>query len=82
MELLTDAERRHILTPSVTHAKDMPMKTESWVIRNKLTGEVLFETFLPTLVAKLNTAKYEAVPIYQYLCELNAKIKTQAQPLR
>jgi hypothetical protein len=43
----------------------------SWVIRNKVTGEVLMETFSPRIVAALNTAKYEAVPIREYLAQLN-----------
>lgn len=43
----------------------------SWIIRNKATGEVLFETFNSKLVAALNTRKYEAMPIGQYLASLN-----------
>ena len=42
----------------------------SWVIRNKTTGEVLFETFDKLKVDALNTAKYEAVPIQKYLANL------------
>ena len=49
------------------------MRTTSWVIRNKETKEVILETFDSKKVAALNTAKYEAVPIYEYLCSLNAK---------
>lgn len=45
--------------------------TASWVIRNKETGEVLFETFDKRKVDALNTAKYEAVPIQQYLSSLS-----------
>ena len=48
------------------------MNTASWVIRNKHTGKVLAETFSVKTVDALNTAKYEAVPIYQYLASLNA----------
>lgn len=51
------------------------MQTASWVIRNKETKEALFETFNGKLVSKLNTEKYEAVPILEYLVELNKKIK-------
>lgn len=47
------------------------MKTASWVIRNKITKEVVLETFSPAIVAALNTAKYEAVPIGEYLASLN-----------
>ena len=52
------------------------MKTASWVIRNKATGEVICETFDERKVVALNTAKYEAIPIRQYLEELNRKTKT------
>jgi hypothetical protein len=50
-------------------------KTASWVIQNKLTKEALFETYSERVVAALNTAKYEAVPILQYLQNLNASIR-------
>lgn len=47
----------------------------SWVIRNRETGEVLFETWSRSIVEALNTAKYEAVPIQEYLGALNRAIK-------
>ncbi len=50
-------------------------KSASWVIRRKDSGAVLFETFSPKIVAALNTAKYEAVPIHTYLAEINRKIR-------
>ena len=48
------------------------MKTASWVIRNKVSKYVICETFNADVVAKLNTDKYEAVPILEYLCSLNS----------
>ena len=53
------------------------MDTASWIIRNRHTAEVIGETFNAAVVAALNTAKYEAVPIMQYLQELNRKIKQE-----
>jgi hypothetical protein len=50
----------------------------SFVIRNKDTGEVLFETFDRQLVAALNTAKYEAVPIGAYLGSINGQKRSAA----
>ena len=47
--------------------------TASWVICNKATGESIMETFNPDVAAKVNTAKYEAVPILDYLHSLNKK---------
>lgn len=46
----------------------------SWVIINKETKKAVFETFNPKHVELLNTNKYEAIPIYDYLCELNKQI--------
>lgn len=51
------------------------MKTASWVLREKGTARVIAETFDPGKVARLNTVRYEAVPIRRYLGELNAAIK-------
>jgi len=55
------------------------MKTASWVIVNLETDESLFETFDPAKVAALNTTKYKAVPILEWLQHLNRKYKSQAQ---
>lgn len=49
--------------------------TASWVIKNKITGEVILETFNPKIVTHLNTDKYEAVPIQTYLGDLNTKCR-------
>jgi hypothetical protein len=54
---------------------DGPRETASWVVRNKATGEVLFETYDKKKVKALNTSKYEAVPIEKYLPELNKQAK-------
>jgi hypothetical protein len=50
-------------------------RTASWVIRDKETKSPIMETFNPDLVDKLNTNKYEAVPIGQYLGEINGRPK-------
>lgn len=47
-------------------------RTASWVIREKETRRVICETFCEHAVAALKH-KYEAVPILQYLQELNKK---------
>lgn len=49
------------------------MKTASWVIREKTTGRVIFETWAPAVVARINTDKYEVVPILEHLQSLNGK---------
>ena len=43
----------------------------SWILRDKVTKAVICETFDPAKVAALNVAKYEAVPIAEYLASLN-----------
>lgn len=50
--------------------------TASWVIREKgAGGRVIVETFDRAKVEALNTAKYEAVPIQEYLGEINRRIR-------
>lgn len=49
------------------------MITASWIIRVIATGKVLFETFDRKKVDVLNTAKYEAIPIGEYLANLNQR---------
>jgi hypothetical protein len=48
-------------------------RTASWVIRERTTGLVIGEWFDARRVAALNTAKYEAVPILEYLQRFNAE---------
>lgn len=47
----------------------------SWVIRDKATKTVVCETFSRAAIAALNVDRYEAVPILQYLGEMNAQIR-------
>ena len=60
--------------------KRMRNNPASWVIINKETNEVIMETFDKKKVDHLNTEKYEAVPIYDYLVSLNKK-KAQSEQL-
>lgn len=50
-------------------------RTASWVIRDKETKTPVMETFNQSTVDRLNTDKYEAVPIGQYLGEINGRAK-------
>ncbi len=50
------------------------MIVASWVIREKETGRIIMETFDRAKVRALNTDKYEAVPIQEYLASLNKNI--------
>ena len=49
----------------------MNIPTASWIIRNKITGEVVAETFNKHTADSINAVKYEAVPALEYLASLN-----------
>lgn len=55
-------------------------KDSSWVIREKEGGKVIMETFDKKKVDALNTEKYEAIPAYEYLTQLNEQIKKDNAP--
>ena len=50
-------------------------QTASWVIVDKATGNGIAETFLKHVAEAVNVNKYRAVPIQEYLADLNARIK-------
>jgi len=77
---LGHVERRPVLLP---HDSSLN-RTASWVIRDKATKTAVMETFNPKLAERVNTAKYEAVPIGQYLGEINGQPKraVDASPAR
>ena len=49
------------------------MKTASWVIIRKATGEAVMETFSLDVVGLVNRDKYDVKPILEYLQGLNRK---------
>jgi hypothetical protein len=55
------------------------MTTERWIIRERATKRVICETFNAKAIAKLNTKRYEAMPILEYLRELNRAIAAGVQ---
>jgi len=80
------AKAATVETPVLQDASQQPVssgssleRTASWVIRDKTTKQVVMETYDPKKVERLNTAKYEAVPIGQYLGELNTLAHATAQ---
>lgn len=52
------------------------MKTASWVIIELATGNGILETYSKSLTKKINTEKYKAVPILEYLQAVNKAIKS------
>ena len=51
------------------------LKSTSWVVKERKTGRVMFETFNRELVKRLNHKRYKAVPIRAHLAEFNRKVK-------
>ena len=49
------------------------MKTASWVIVNKKTGNAIYETFSEKYAAAINLEKYSVVPVLEWLQGLNKK---------
>lgn len=61
----------------MNHLSQSLHRTASWVIVNKETNESLFETFDARKVEALNTDKYKAVPILEWLQHLSRTYKSQ-----
>lgn len=55
------------------------MKTASWVIVSKDTGKAVFETFEKRTVDAINTDRYAAVPILDYLVNINRIIRDKGE---
>lgn len=55
-------------------------RTASWVVKNKKTGEVLFETNQKSVADKIDASKYEAVPIGEYLGSINGQTQSKTLP--
>jgi len=53
----------------------MFMRSNSWVIVNKITGDAIFETWNENTAKAINTKMYTAMTAYDYLCNLNQKAK-------
>lgn len=53
------------------------LRGNSWMIIEKATGNVICETFNQNHVRQINTEKYEAIDAYDYLLNLNKKLKAE-----
>ena len=49
--------------------------TASWVIVDKTNNKAMFETFSYDFANMINKAKYEAVPVLEYLQNFNKRLK-------
>jgi hypothetical protein len=57
--------------PEARSVNQSSRESASWVIRDKATGEPIRETDQRSVAEKVNTKKYEAVPVARHLHELN-----------
>jgi hypothetical protein len=55
-------------------------KPASWVIREKASKRVLFETWEEHDTQRIDARFYEAVPILEYLQDLNRRIAAESRP--
>ena len=55
------------------------IRSNSWIVVNRTTGEAILETFSEKVTAAINTKKYQVMTAYDYLCNLNANIKEANQ---
>jgi hypothetical protein len=51
------------------------MKTASWIIVNKQTGEAVMETFNRATADAINRDKFNVLPALEYLQQLNRRLK-------
>ena len=51
------------------------IRSNSWIVVNRQTGEAVLETFSEKVTQAINTKKYQVLTAYEYLCKLNANIK-------
>lgn len=57
------------------------MDVASWVVIENATGRAILETFNPKTATAINTAKYTAVPILEYLVSINGHWRPKAMKL-
>lgn len=55
------------------------MKTSSWIIVDKSTGEAVMETFEQSTADAINRNKFDVIPALEYLQQLNRSIEGAAQ---
>lgn len=53
------------------------IRAHSWIIVNRSTGEAILETFSEKVTKAINTKKYQVMTAYDYLCQLNKRIKDE-----
>lgn len=53
------------------------MKTASWIIVSRATGKAVLETFNPRIAAAVNRARYDVLPVLEYLQNLNRALKAK-----
>jgi hypothetical protein len=79
-ESLTNRPQTLTLSRNCFKRTDYKMiRSNSWIVVNRSTGEAVLETFSEKVTAAINTKKYQVMTAYDYLCNLNANIKEANQ---
>lgn len=73
-ELGASQETIDMITPEQAAEVLHKNRTTSWMVLNKETGEVVTELRGKSAVDKLNAAKYEAVPVEDYIANINKQV--------
>ena len=55
------------------------MTSGSWIIVSKATGRAVLETFSQAVADAVNREKYEVWSAYEYLVDLNKRIKAKGE---
>ncbi len=68
---MTNTDKGAVVQTTTNGAKGFRPSRPSWGIRRKEDGRGICETFDWRKITALNTEKYEAIPIVEYLASLN-----------
>jgi hypothetical protein len=49
------------------------IRSNSWIVVNRKTGEAILETWSEKVTKAINTKKYQVLTAYDYLCGINNK---------
>jgi hypothetical protein len=73
-ESLTNCPQTLTLSQNCFKRTDCKMiRSNSWIVVNKVTGEAILETWSEKVTQAINTKKYQVMTAYDYLCGINNK---------
>jgi len=51
------------------------MRSNSWIVTSKATGEAVLETFSAKVAAAINLERYTVEPSHEYLARFNRSVR-------